>query len=398
MDENENEVVAAIGELEQRALSRITAIEKKIAGLPDLDKHLADLEKSLLSRGGGREASDVLSPQKKTVLGNALRALLNGDAAKANSLFAEVIEQKDALVGSDPQGGYVTLPQFSSEMVTVAAEFSPMSRLARTVTLTQSGVFEEPIDRETAEATWVGETDTRPVTNTPKLGLLRIECHELMAQPKISQTLVDDAAIDITGWLTRKVGEAFGLAESAAFINGSGVGRPRGLLTLPLSTADDDTRPWGTLQILDSGADGGFIAPTTADNPADVLQQLVGLLKAQYRSNARFLMSRRTAALVSTIKDSFGRWVWQTSMVQGQPSTLLGFPVELDETMPNPAAGSLSIAFGDFRAGYTITRRLGQRFLPDPYTDKPWLKLYSWERVGGGVANSEAIKILRLSD
>ena len=124
---------------------------------------------------------------------------------------------------------------------------------------------------------------------------------------------------------------------------------------------------------------------------------VVGALKAQYRANARWLMNSLTAARVRKLKDAEGRHVWLDSLVAGQPATLLGYPVEIDESMPDVSAGSLSIAFGDFQKGYTIIERPGAKFLTDPYTDKPNVRLYAYRRVGGAISDFNAIKLLRFS-
>jgi len=108
-------------------------------------------------------------------------------------------------------------------------------------------------------------------------------------------------------------------------------------------------------------------------------------------------MNRATASAVRKLKDADGRHVWVDSLQIGQPSVLLGYPVEIDEDMPDISAGSLSIAFGNFKKAYTIVEKPGIRLLTDPYTDKPNVKLYAYRRVGGGVNNSEAIKLLKFS-
>ena len=79
----------------------------------------------------------------------------------------------------------------------------------------------------------------------------------------------------------------------------------------------------------------------------------------------------------------------------GQPASLLGYPVTESEDMPNLGANSFSLAFGDFRRGYLVVDRLGVRILRDPYTAKPYVLFYTTKRVGGGIQNFEAIKLLK---
>jgi HK97 family phage major capsid protein len=327
---------------------------------------------------------------EQKALAGAFRALLSGDQQKANGLL---IEARGMSAGSDPDGGYVVLPFFSSEMTKVMAEISPISRLARTVELDHGLTFEEPIDRDQAAADWVAEMASRGDTTAPQLGLFRVECAEICAQPKATQSLIDGANIDIVAWLSAKVAEAFATTESGAFHTGNGVGKPRGFLSYPTAATADATRAWGTIQYIPTGASGAF----AATGPADVLVTTVGALKSQYRTGAVWLMNRSTAAAVMKIKSGDGQYLWSDSFMLGQPPSLLGYPVEISENMPDIGAGSLSIAFGNFQKGYTIVRRLGTRFLVDPYTDKPNMRVYSYARVGGGLNSSEAIKLVSFS-
>ena len=67
------------------------------------------------------------------------------------------------------------------------------------------------------------------------------------------------------------------------------------------------------------------------------------------------------------------------------------------EDMPDIAVDATAVAFGDFKRGYLIVDRLGVRVLRDPYSAKPYVLFYTTKRVGGGVQNFEAIKLLAFS-
>jgi HK97 family phage major capsid protein len=119
-------------------------------------------------------------------------------------------------------------------------------------------------------------------------------------------------------------------------------------------------------------------------------------LGSPYRANATWLMSGLTAALLAKLKDANGNLIWRESLIVGQPSTLFGRPVEIDEGMPAPGASAMPIAFGDFAQGYLINDRIGTRVLRDPYTNKPFVMFYVTRRVGGGVLDPNAIKVLKM--
>jgi HK97 family phage major capsid protein len=227
----------------------------------------------------------------------------------------------------------------------------------------------------------VGETDPRPVTGTPQVGTLRIPVFEMYAQPQATQKLLEDAAIDVTAWLSNKISERFGRVEATAFCSGSGMGQPRGFLTYP----NGNTLP-GTIQQIHSGNATGL---TT-----DGLINLMISLKEPYVPRALFLMQRATVGSVMLLKDGDGQYIWRAGLDGGKPSVLLGSPVMQAADMQSVGANGLAVAFGDFRQAYTIVDRLGITTLRDPFTAKPFVLFYTRRRLGGDVVNFEALKLL----
>jgi HK97 family phage major capsid protein len=108
-------------------------------------------------------------------------------------------------------------------------------------------------------------------------------------------------------------------------------------------------------------------------------------------------MNSATASEIRKFKTSTGAFLFQPSLSAGTPATLLGYPLIEAEDMPDMAAGSLSIAFGNFTAGYVIAERNTTQILRDPYTHKPFVHFYATKRIGGQVTNSEAIKLLQFA-
>jgi HK97 family phage major capsid protein len=109
------------------------------------------------------------------------------------------------------------------------------------------------------------------------------------------------------------------------------------------------------------------------------------------------VMNSATASVIRKFKTADGAFLWQPGLVTGQPDTLLGHPLVEAEDMPDMAADSLSIAFGNFKAGYLIAERTETQILRDPYTHKPFVHFYATKRVGGQVSNSEAIKLMKFT-
>lgn len=288
-------------------------------------------------------------------------------------------------IGSDPSGGWWVRTEMSDRVIQKVFETSPIRQIATVETIAGNSL-EMVVEDTEAGAGWVGEAQSRPETSAPTIGKKEIFAHEMYAAPRVTQRLLDDAGIDVEGWLARKVGQKMGRLEATAFVSGDGVEKPRGFLTYPAGTST-----------------GQIERETTQTNDAIVFEDLIdleGKLKVEYRAGARFLMGRTTMATLRKIRartdltPDGGDFLWQPSMQAGQPSLLLGYPVTQAEDMPAIADGTLPIAFGNFAEAYTIVDKPGTRVLRDPYTAKPYVILYSTRRVGGDVTNFEAIKLL----
>ena len=209
--------------------------------------------------------------------------------------------------------------------------------------------------------------------------------------PAATLRLLDDAAVDIESWLAADMRAAFARQESAAFVSGNGVGRPKGFLAY--GAVPDGAWAWGQLGYVATGTAGAF----PAANPADCLLDLVFSLKAPYRRRARFVMNRLTQASVRKLKNADGDYLWQPTLGAVLEPTLLGYPMTDCEEMPDIAAGSLALAFGDFARGYLVVDRAGINVLRDPFTAKPYVLFYTTKRVGGGVQDFNAIKLLKFA-
>lgn len=190
-------------------------------------------------------------------------------------------------------------------------------------------------------------------------------------------------------WLIAEIATEFMRQEGIAFISGNGVNKPFGLLTYVTGGAAHNRHPGGNLTIVNSG----HASQITPDGLIDFAYSL----PAPYRQGATWLMNSTTAAAISKLKSTTNDYLWREGLAPGQPATLLGFPVEIDENMPNVAANALSVAFGNFQQGYLINDRMGTRLLRDPYTNKPFVNFYATKRVGGGVLDPNAIRLLRIA-
>lgn len=297
-------------------------------------------------------------------------------------------------VGTADSGGYLAPTEWDRRISQAQVATSPMRRLA-TVQSTTVGAYTTLWNDNVWGSGWVGETAARPETTTPGLDPVTFAAGEIYANPAITQRLLDDADFDIEQWLADQVEAEFNKQEGIAFLSGNGTNKPRGLLTYVSGGASTGVHPGGDLTVVVSGHATLLGADTSA-----ALDTLIGFaygLPAPYRQNATWLMNSNTAATLAKFKDADGNLIYRESLIVGQPATLLGRPVEFDEGMPSIGAGNVPIAFGDFKAGYLINDRTGSRILRDPYTTKPYVSFYVTKRVGAGVADPNAIRLLKIA-
>ncbi|QFT59650.1 Phage capsid family protein [Sulfitobacter sp. THAF37] len=307
--------------------------------------------------------------------------LRNGDD---DGLRGLELEGKSLSTTVNSDGGYLVDPQTSVAVQSVLNATASIRAIASVVRV-EATSYDVLVDHTEVGAGWATETGPQAETDTPQIDRITIPLHELSALPKASQRLLDDSAFDIEGWLAGRIANKFARAEAQAFISGDGIDKPVGFLTH--TAVDNDVWDWGNLGYVPSGVDG--------EVTADAIIELVYALGAQYRANGSFVMNSKTTALVRKLKDADGRFLWSDGLAAGEPAQLMGYPVLVAEDMPDPGSDSMSIAFGDFRAGYTVAERPDLRILRDPFSAKPHVLFYATKRVGGDVSDFAAIKLMK---
>jgi HK97 family phage major capsid protein len=318
------------------------------------------------------------------------KAAFHGYVRKGDTHALAAFEAKALSVGSDPDGGYLVPDETEAAVNRSLRAISPIRAIAG-VRQVSGSVYKKPFSTTGFGHGWVGETAVRPETATPTLTELSFPTMELYAMPAATPALLDDAAVNIDQWIADEVNVAFAEQEGKAFVTGNGVNKPRGFLDYPTVASGSWTH--GSIGTINTGAAGAF----AASNGADKLVDLIYAVKAGYRANGTFVMNRATQAAVRKLKDGDGHYLWAPAGKPGEAPTLMGFPVAEAEDMPDIAADSLSIAFGDFKRGYLIVDRVGIRVLRDPYSSKPYVLFYTTKRVGGGVQDFDAIKLLKFA-
>lgn len=360
-------------------VARQDLVEKDVATLrSDVDEVKARLDK--VSRAAARPSIGSASGASTEVKGFVEGYLRRGREVEIKSI--------SGALPSD--GGYAVPGEVDARIVSELAEISPIRALAQVVQTGSSGYRKLVATGGTASG-WVSETAPRPETATPSFVEIAPPTGELYANPAASQAMLEDVGFDIESWLASEIAMEFARAEGAAFVNGTGSNQPTGFLTGPTSTAEDSVRAFGTIQYVGSGSATGF-----GSAPDSKLIDLIHTMKSGHRQGACFVMNSATLAEVRKLKTADGAFLWQPGLVENQPDRLLGYPVIEAEDMPDIAAGSFPIAFGNFRHGYLIAESGPTQILRDPYTNKPFVHFYATKRIGGQVLDSAAIKLLKI--
>jgi HK97 family phage major capsid protein len=373
-----------MGDIERRMSADVVTTDKLDRINRALDEYKGTVDQLLLKaarpqRGGGAPRDGAVSEHKSAFEGYIRR----GEAQNLRRL-----EEKALSVGTGSDGGYLVPEEIEAGVMRALREASPIRAISG-VRQVSGNTYKKPFAITGAATGWVAETGTRAQTNSPTLSELAFPTMELYAMPAATQTLLEDAAVNIDEWVAEEVRLAFAEQENAAFVSGDGTNKPKGFLSYTMIA--EASWAWDKIGYLTSGVSADF----PASDPADKLIDLVYTLKSPYRAGAQWVLNRSTQAEIRKIKDGDGNYIWRPGDQAGQGATLMTFPIAETEDMPAIAANSFSIAFGDFGRGYLVVDRLGIRILRDPFSAKPYVLFYTTKRVGGGVQDFNAIKLLK---
>jgi HK97 family phage major capsid protein len=360
---------------------RVAGLERAIAAGSNGKEGIADEHKQAMYDYMRTGAVIPIDTIKVICSGIAEKGLVNCGIEKQTAYVKALVE------GSNPAGGFFVTPDRSTQIVSRIFETSPIRSIASVVT-TASDSIELIIDDDETTNETVGEVEARAVTDSAEIGLLTIPVHEISAKPEATQRMLDDAGFDIEGWHQGKVSRDIGRKENTWGVTGDGSKKWKGFLaydawTTPGTYQRDALEQYtstGTSALLDESDD--FI-------------ELQNKLIEEYQMGAVWTMRRATWGSTIKLKDGEGQYLMNPFMMkEGTDKILLQKPVVIMADMPAVAASSLSVAYGDFRMGYTIVDRFGIRVLRDPFSHKPFIQFYTTKRSGGALTSYEAIKVM----
>lgn len=400
------EEVKSLFEATQRTAEAAKAKVEELAGKAADYLDRATLDNIKADLAGKMSAQDAAQVALKARLDD-IETKLNRPGAAANVQTAEskafgdymrkgieADELKAMSTTTGDSGGFLIPDAVRAGIQERLRRSSPVRQVASAVMV--SGMsYQVLVERGDAGYEWAGEKSTRNETDTPTVNRITITAHELSAMPKASQRLLDDIGFDLEGWLQGRVEDRFARAEASAFVSGNGVDRPKGFLSYSTATTADETRAAETLQYRGTGTSGAFASTA----PADVLVKTFYDLQGAYQANASWMMKNSTMAEVAVMKDGDGAYLLREILNANGTlvRTIMGRPAYVADDMPAIAANALAIAVGDFAAGYTIVDGTGMTVLRDPYSAKPHVLFYVTKRVGGGVTDFDAIKLIKMA-
>lgn len=379
--------------------ARLKAIEDKgyapadlVGKVEEINKELSQLGKDITeiakktarpSNAGGGEASPEISEHKSAFRQQFLR--------KGNDHGLSALERKAYQMGSDVDGGYLVDSEMAMDIDRVASVVSTVRGLADVRTIGRAS-FEFRVKTAGMAARWVGENEAGGETTNAKYAKIEIFAEEMETEPWVYNTTLEDADINLVQDLTEEAGTSFGEAEGLAFVSGNGVKKPRGFLAYDIVA--NASYAWGGVGYIASGGSGAF----ASSNPGDNILDLLHSLKASYRNGATLVMADTTLAAVRKIKDGSGNFYLFNPDPTGEFAGLvLGKPVVVDDNMPIIASNSYSIAYANWKRAYRIVDRRGITLIRDNITAKGTTKFNFRRRVGGGIRNFEAIKLMKMA-
>lgn len=384
----------AVSELEEKLAKIDSALNERDE---KIEKQFAELKRF----GGTAQDKTCQEAEVKSAFNKLLRSgssvrMTQGEiealAKKQSELSNHRVlpdEYKSSMIaGSDPDGGYFVLPELDKAVMKLAEDDIALMSMSQVVTASSS-VYAKRVRVSGSGYKWEGEETHPETTETPTYSVLSFPVHTIAANPSISQELLQDADVNVEQELMEAMTSDFVEGIGDALINGNDNKRPHGILSYP--TVLDSAWKWGSIGYTKTGAAAGF----ATDGAGDALINTLYSLKTSYLSNATWLMNRSTLAEIRKMKDGQGNYLWQPSFQAGQPDNLLGYSLRVDAKMPNLGTNNYPVAFGDFRRGYLVVRRTGMTLIRDQYTQKPYVVFSTRMRIGGGVQNFEAIKLLK---
>jgi HK97 family phage major capsid protein len=276
-------------------------------------------------------------------------------------------------VGTDANGGYLVPDEYERQLLQALTDENFFRSLAHVIQ-TQTGTHTIPIVASHGTASWMDENGLYPESDDT-FDQITLSAYKLGTAIKVSEELMNDSVFDLEGYISTEFARRIGAAEEEAFLVGDGSKKPEGVFTKVASTKEALTE----------------ISNTSIN--FDAMMDVFHSLRSVYRNSAVWILNDSTVKALRKIKDGNNNYIWQPSVVAGQPDTILNRPYRTSIYAPELAAGKVPILFGDF-SYYWIADRQGRSFkrLSELYAANGQIGFLASERVDGKLILPEAAR------
>lgn len=335
-------------------------------------------------RGGGKwgEVSDQSMAAAKRCGVNAARSRLqfnrNTDYEEVRSAWRNHrrgIEYRAQATTSAAAGGALVPQDFMRDLEFALLYFGPMRSVSRIVRTTNGAALPWPKYNDTGQVGAILAENTIVTAQDITFATQTFLAYKYQSKAiLVSQELLEDSAFNVNSEVSRALGERLGRIQNTHFTTGTGSGQPQGVVTA-----------------LDVAA-----TRVTAANAASIvwtdLIRLMHSVDVAYRSPGEcfFMMNDQVASAIRQIFDTTGRPLWEPSHQVGDPSSILGFPVVINNDMSASIATTLvTVVFGNFQK-YIIREVADMRFyrLDERYRDLDQVGFVAYSRHDGQVLNA----------
>jgi HK97 family phage major capsid protein len=360
-------------------------VEKINADLADISKQMVEVEKKAGRPNAGKDDPTPAQAEYRKAFGLYLRTG-EGDSRELRELG-----QKAMNTGSDPNGGYLVLPEMDMAIGRVVGTMGGLASIADTITI-GTAKWEKLVKTAGMAMRRVADGGTGGETTEPTYANVAIEVFPAEVEPWVFNETLEDSRIDLEADLANEAAIGFAEGANAEYITGNGVGKARGITAY--TNVHNSAYAWGSVGYIRAGKTTAFMSVA----PSDRLISLQHSLKPQYRPGANFLMNDTTLGVARQMKDASGSYyLWNPDPAAGFGGRFLGSPVTIDDNMPDIGSGAYAVAYGNFKRAYKIVNRSGTTLIRDNITLKGQTKFNFRRRFGGGIWNYEAIKLMVFS-
>ena len=312
--------------------------------------------------------------------------------------------------GRDDAGGFWIPPDVRSDLIKKMAATAVIRRNAYAFTTGSDMVTFPKVTYTTdnkytsgVRFSWTAEAPATSISEAtnPVAGRVTIPVYTATAAIILTRAMIEDSQFDVLGFASNLLGEAFGLGEEDAFTSGDGAGKPEGILTHSNATVAHAS---GGMYVFSGSSANVTWAGATIATPVST-QGLLGTeaaLPPQYENGAKWYFNKSTKAMIRSLVDTTGRPLWipqdtYPTYANGYTPSLLGYGFESAQFMPDPAADSKSVLFGDL-GGYYIADRVGLsvEVLREVRALQDEVVLYARKRVGAKLVHDWRVKLLKL--